>query len=342
MTHSPIALRGAPGSPYTRKMLAMLRYRQIPYRFLVSTAASADLPRPKVELLPTFYLPDAQGELEAVVDSTPLIRRLEALAPDRRVIPTDPALKFLDELLEDYGDEWLTKAMFHYRWAYRDDIDQAAAILPRWRGITASDESMGAAAKMFADRQINRLYVVGSNPVTGPVIEASYVRFLEAFNAHLTRHPFLMGARPGASDFAVYGQLTQLTHFDPTPSRLTLATAPRVYAWVDLVEDLSGLEPGDGDWISPGDLARSLRPLFEEVGRTYVPVMLANAAALSAGADKVETSVEGLPWTQQPFPYQGKCVQQLRRSYAALAGAERATVDAALEGTGCEALLAGI
>lgn len=337
----PIALRGAPGSPYTRKMLAVLRYRRIPYRFLISGGAASDLPNPKVELLPTFFLPDETGALQAVVDSTPLIRRLEGMTPGREVTPPNPALRFLDELLEDYGDEWLTKAMFHYRWAYSDDIEQAAEILPRWRNITASDEAMAAAAKAFADRQIGRLYVVGSNPVTGPVIEASYGRFLAAFDAHLTRHPFLMGARPGASDFAVYGQLTQLSHFDPTPSRLTLQTAPRVYAWVDLVDDLSGLEPQPGDWIAPEVLADSLRPLFHEIGRTYAPVMLANAKALRAGADKVETEVEGLPWTQQPFPYQGKCVQWLRESFAGLPADDRDTVMAALDGTGCEALAAG-
>lgn len=79
--------------------------------------------------------------------------------------------------------------MFHYRWHYADDIDRAGEILPRWRDITA------------------------------PVIEGSYQRFLAAFDAHLRSFPFLMGNRPGASDFGIYGQLTQLSHFDPTPWR---------------------------------------------------------------------------------------------------------------------------
>ena len=102
-----IALSGAPGSPYTRKMLAVLRYRRIAYRFL-SLAQAAAMPRPRVPLLPTFYLPDASGALEAVTDSTPLIRRLERDHAGRSVIPADPALAFIDSLIEDYADEWLT------------------------------------------------------------------------------------------------------------------------------------------------------------------------------------------------------------------------------------------
>jgi len=319
----PVALSGAPGSPYTRKMLAVLRYRRIPYRYLiVSNPALADLPRAKVPLLPTFYLPGADGALEAVTDSTPLIRRFEREHGDRSLIPGDAALAFLDALIEDYADEWLTKAMFHYRWAYAADIAKASAILPCWRGLSVPDADLAERGRAVAERQIGRLRYVGSNDVTGPIIEASYRRFLEAFEAHLRVMPYLMGRRPGASDFATYGQLTQLAEFDPTPAALTLSIAPRVTAWVGMMEDQSGVEPS-------------------EIGRVYTPVMLANARAVMSGAAEVSAEVDGQAWTQQPFPYQAKCLKALRDGRAALAPEARKIVDAALDGTGCEALLAG-
>lgn len=68
--------------------------------------------------------------------------------------------------------------------------------------------------------------------------------------------------------------------------------------------------------------------------------MLANARALMSGAETVETTVDGKPWTQSPFPYQGKCLQWLRASHAALPAGSRRSVDALLAGTGCDALFA--
>jgi len=313
----PVALSGAPGSPYTRKMLAVLRYRRIPYRYLiVSNPALADLPRAKVPLLPTFYLPGADGALEAVTDSTPLIRRFEREHGDRSLIPGDAALAFLDALIEDYADEWLTKAMFHYRWAYAADIAKASAILPCWRGLSVPDADLAERGRAVAERQIGRLRYVGSNDVTGPIIEA-------------------MGRRPGASDFATYGQLTQLAEFDPTPAALTLSIAPRVTAWVGMMEDQSGVEPNAADWIDAANPPPTLKALLCEIGRVYTPVMLANARAVMSGAAEVSA------WSQQPFPYQAKCLKALREAHAALAPDARAIVDSALDGTGCEALLAG-
>ncbi len=338
----PVTLSGAPGSPYTRKMLAVLRYRRIPYRFLiVSNPAIAGLPRAKVPLLPTFYLPGADGALEAVTDSTPLIRRFEGEYAGRSLIPGNPALAFLDALIEDYADEWLTKAMFHYRWAYAADIAKASAILPCWRGLSVPDSDLAERGRAVAERQIGRLRYVGSNTVTGPIIEASYKRFLEAFEDHLRVLPYLMGRRPGASDFATYGQLTQLAEFDPTPAALTLSVAPRVTAWVGMMEDQSGVEPADEDWIDPANPPPTLKALLREVGRVYTPVMLANARAVAAGAAEVAAEVDGQAWSQQPFPYQAKCLKALRQTHAALAPDARKVVDASLDGTGCEALLAG-
>jgi len=106
-------------------------------------------------------------------------------------------------LVEDFADEWLTKAMFHYRWAFEADAEHAAAILPRWFRIDQPEESSVANGRAFAKRQIDRLGVVGSNATTAPVIEESYRRFLHLLDAHLVATPFLFGRRPSSADFGV-------------------------------------------------------------------------------------------------------------------------------------------
>ncbi len=120
---------------------------------------------------------------------------------------------------------------------------------------------------------------------------------------------------------------------------LTLAQAPRVFAWVDLVEDLSGAEPQAGDWLDPAHLPETLLALLREVSRTYVPVMLANARALATGQAEVRGVVGGTTWRQQAFPYQGKCVRWLREEREALSENQRHAVDRVLEQAGCLPLL---
>jgi glutathione S-transferase len=331
-----LLIQGAPGSPYTRKMLAVLRYKHVAYSYINRVQAqAAGLPRPKVELLPTFYFPLTDGGFEPAVDSTPLIRRLERDWPARVVLPPDPAVAFIDALIEDYADEWLTKAMFHYRWYYAADREKAGTLLPLHHAISAPADVLSELARGFTDRQVARLRYVGSNEVTAPVIEASYARFLQLFETVLTQRGFLFGARPAAADFAVFGQLTQLTHFDPTPAALSLAMAPRSYAWVETVEDLSGVADAAA-WEARETHPAVVRGLLAEIGRVYVPVLLANERAIARGDALVEAEVDGLPWQQNPFPYHVKCLAALRGLHEGLADGDRRIVDDWLDGTGLE------
>ncbi len=335
-------LMGAPGSPYTRKMLAFMRFRNIPYRLERQSRmveAGEDKHRkprvqPKIPLLPTYYFEDEQGGEIAVTDSSPLIRRFETEYEGRSVIPSDPALAFIDMLLEDYGDEWLTKAMFHYRWYYEADIKKAGDILPRWGGISQPEDQTRKMGDFVRERQIARLSYVGSNEVTKPVIEASFKRFIHLLDKHLTEHPFLMGERPGSSDFAVYGQLTCLALFDPTPQAVILEECPRVYAWVEVVEELSGYLVFEDDWLDIDNPPETLKNILAEVGRIYAPYLIANAKAVMEKADKLEMVLDDQSWEQNPFTYQAKCLRWLREAYEALGGSDRARVDNVLEGTG--------
>jgi glutathione S-transferase len=113
-SEEPLAILGAPGSPYSRKLRAVLRYRRIPHRWMIRGSRSdVGTPDPPVALLPVLVLPGRGGADEAAIDSTPLIRRLESMHEGRSVIPSDPAIAFVDALLEYYADEWVTKMMFN-------------------------------------------------------------------------------------------------------------------------------------------------------------------------------------------------------------------------------------
>jgi glutathione S-transferase len=248
-------------------------------------------------------------------------------------------MAFIDYLIEDYADEWLTKAMFHFRWAHQRNVDFAGSILPRWTMNHLSDEEIAPLSKVISDRQIERLRYVGSNEITGKFIEESYKAFIELLSSHLVGRRFVLGDRPGACDFGIFGQLTQLAQTDPTCRDLTLEVAPRVFAWCDNVEDLSGLEPEKEDWMQLDQVPDSLIELFKEIGRTYAPFLLANAKAVAEGQEEWESEIDGKLWKQIPFVYQAKCLNWIREEFGNLDKVNKNKVLKLLEGSGCEVLI---
>ena len=340
-----IKVFGAPASPYTQKMISILRYRHIAYEVFMGDVPGRlsrleGIEPPKPILLPTLLLEDESGKLKATTDTTPIIRRFENEYPDRKLLPEDPALSFINYLLEDFGDEWVTKYMFHYRWYFDKDADNASTILPLSDlAVNMPDEILKDAKKYVHDRQTGRLWVVGSNDTTADLIDSSYKRFLKLMDDHLSTSKFLFGEKPSSADFAIYGQLTQLIGFDPTSRKIAYENSLRLVSWLDVMVDLSGHDVDSSQWTSLEDSPDSLKAIMKEFGRVYVPALLENAKAIMEGQDTWETEIDGSMWKQKAFPYQAKCLKWIKEEFDSLSEDDQSRVREFLDGTGCELIL---
>jgi len=335
---------GSTPSPYTQKMLSLLRYKQIPYDVhwgdTKGRLEALGIEPPKPVLLPVVLLEDEDKKLVATTDSTPIIRKLEKDFPERKVIPEDKALGFINYVLEDFADEYLTKFMFHYRWHYEADADKAGTILPLIEfSQTLSEEELAQFKNFITQRQSERLWVVGSSEATAELIERSFKEFMTLLNDHLTHSSFLFGSKPSSADFGFYGQLYQLIKFDPTPRAICHEIAPRVVAWVEIMDDLSGLDAENLHWSRLEDVSTNLNNILKLIGTMYVPLLLENAKAVADESDEWEVAVEESLWKQKTFRYQAKCLQWIRDEFNALNDNDQQRVMSVLSETGCEDIL---
>ena len=329
-------INGALGSPYSMKMRALMRYRRIPHLWIHGPGARAALTKVKAPVIPVMEYPDGSFHN----DSTPLIYDLEARYADRSVIPPDPATAFIAHLIEDFADEWVTKAMFGYRWL--EEVDQIQ--MSRWLAFDALKGGGLSTSQSFAEqfraRQVGRMAIVGCTAENFPLIEASTRALLAALEAHVVDRHCLFGTRPSLAEFSLYGQLSQLG-VDPTAQAMMRKDYPYSYRWLLHIDDMSGI---DGAWeteIAGADapFAPIIAALLKQVGDIYMPFLRANAAAIAAGEETFTITAMGLPYTQGVFKYQLKCLADLRARYAALDDAARAKVDPLLAEVGCLGVL---
>src|ERR1700694_2859032 len=329
MNEGRYRLIGSTASPYAIKLRALLRYRRIPFDWVIMTKAlrkQTEHLRPN--LIPVLQYPDGTFRGE----TTTLAYDLEARHSERSVIPNDRAVAFVCDLLEDLADEWAVKLLFLYRWW--DPEDQA--YVSRWAGEewSVSDAEPGSAEEIeqFRRRQISRMPILGATAETKPLLEESYRRILAAFEPRVGMTKYLFGSRPSLADFAWFGQLSQLAT-DPTPMRIMREKAPFTDHWVRRLDDASGV---DGQWY-PREQALSgmAEDLLRIAGELYLPFLVANAEAFAKGMEHLKINVWGLPYASPPFKYQVKCLNLLRDKFAALDPDHRTALQPVLKRTGC-------
>jgi glutathione S-transferase len=327
---SPFRLYGAELSPYSVKVRAYLRFKDLPFEWLTRTnARQEEFARyAKLPLIPVLV--DADDE--ALQDSTPIIETVEAAFPEPAITPQEPALAFMSALLEDYADEWLNKAMFHYRWTYPED--QASAATRIATALFEDAEAPEGMEEAIRARMAARLHHVGSSPETLPVIEASFKRALVLVEALLSQNPYLFGARPSLADFGLAGQFAQLLS-DPTPGAIIKADAPKVVAWLARME---APKVEGASFASAASLRDGLVALLrQELSVAYLPWMVANAAAVADDESEVRLDIAGGAFSQKPQRYAAKAFAALQTKRAQI---DDETLAALLEDGGCAAFFA--
>ncbi|CAJ1457908.1 unnamed protein product [Effrenium voratum] len=316
------------------KVRAVLRYQNIPHKWIRSHQLGVSqrdvfkkkFPKLRAPVIPVLVKPDGSY----VNDSTPLLQELEReyAYPDgvsRSVYPANACCRFLSLLLEDFGDEWMTKVMFAGRFQTEADAKFGA----EWQilqsvQVAQSGEQAKQVARAFAERQVGRKRLVGCED--WDTMEYTLRQVCKILDESVSAgNGFLFGDRPTVGDLAIYGQLTQ-SIFDPLPQKICQET-PSVMAWVMKVDDLSGLEvPEDAlhdvspDWRPP----KSVMDMLSLCGETYMPFLLANEAAIKSGEKQVKVAIRnGVATHVQPtFKYQVLCLQVLREEFNKLRGSD--------------------
>jgi len=330
---APYRIFGNELSPFSVKVRSYFRFKDLPHRWIVRNADSMSEYQKfaKIPIIPLVVTPDDRP----LQDSTPIMEVLDGLAPEPSTHPADPVSRFVSILLEEFGDEWGNKWMFHLRWARDEDCLAASGRAATMMAPKRNEEARLAVRAQFMERMKGRLHFVGSNEVTGPQIEESFLDGLDRLETHLATRPYLFGGRPSWGDFGLWGQIYN-AWTDPTGGAWIEGSAPNVLDWIHRMT----WPRIEGDWEDWASVEPTLAPfLAEQVGALFCPWTVANAAAFAAGDAEFSVELDGRTFTQQPQKYHAKSLAVLREKYAAAEGKE--ALDPVLAAAGCLETLQG-
>jgi glutathione S-transferase len=322
---------GSEMSPYSVKVRSYFRFKSIPHLWIPRGPESDEDYRrfSRLPIVPTVATPQDEG----LQDSTPIIEAVEARHPTPSIHPDDPTLAFLSALIEEFGDEWGNKLMFHHRWYAAVDQQASAQTLARLSLPHGAADEVAQRAAMIGERMGGRGHFVGSSPANAPLISDWYFELLDLLEPHLAVRPYLFGERPAFGDFGLAAQLYEAS-VDPTCGAGIRARGPAVLDWRHRM-----MEPRlDGAFETWETLSPTLAPLLAHVAATFLPWSAANAQALQSGAESFTVELAGRAYAQGPQKYHARSLGALRAKYALVA--DRPDLRAILDAAGATGFLA--
>jgi glutathione S-transferase len=317
---------GSELSPYSVKIRSYLRYKNIPYEWVVKGSWNMEefSKLAKLPLIPLVVTPS-----DAVLqDSTPIIEHIESQYPSPSIHPKDESLKFISALIEEYGDEWGNKLMFHFRWWHSDDRNACARVLAYSRVVGDDEEEIEKVTASIAERMVTRRHFTGSSKDNAPLIKRYLNELLSLLEHHLSSHRYLLGERPAFADFGLAPQIYELAS-DPTGGGIIKNRAPHTLAWSQRM-----LEPkNEGDFLKWEDLEPTLGPILYNVGNFFLPWSSANTNAIKQNKDLFSVDLDSEKYTQNPQKYHAKSLASLKERFQAVR--DRKQVERILENYSC-------
>ncbi len=319
-----ITLWGTTASPYHLKMQSMLDYsgrswrrapEQLPALAAALGYARLTWAKARGAVLRFGGMKQLLDEYPAVpfytldgktfyYDSTRLASHLDAIA-DRGappLLPEQPALRFLAQLIDEAVDEFGLYMVHHNRWvisAATNDMGSFTA-----RQLRAPAVLVPRVARRLAVRQSRRCpylfsvapegYDAGVDesitppsrrgfPPTHELLNEAWYGYLAALERVLEAQPYLLGERFTVADASVYGQFS-MNLVDGRANEVMKEHAPRSHAWLCRIRD-GGHRGARGALRSSPLLVDLLRMICE----TFIPLMKQNLAAWRRVAAAGET-----------------------------------------------------
>jgi glutathione S-transferase len=275
-------------------------------------------------------------EDETWQDTSEILDALEARHPEPALYPSTPVQRVAAYLLELYADEFLVLPAMHYRWSTPEGQRDA-------RGAFAALSGDLGSAGRFADRMAGTLPALGVTPETIPAIEAHLDELLGHLEALLGEQPFVLGHQPSLADCALMGPLYAHLYLDLVPG-LAQPRAAHEHGSTRTTPTRARprLLPGDALPRADRDPAPGRCRCYAVAARRRTRSKPADAPCgqrrASARRGHARTRLRGVRVALHERLH--ALDAHARSAYRALGAPERAAVDAALAGTGCDALLA--
>jgi len=214
-------------SPFCMKARICLQLKGVPFRRVTRTLDR--LPELR-RLNPLGKVPVLVRDDEVVVDSSAIVRWLEARHPDPPLLPSDPAARAYCDLIEEWADEALYFVVGGFKWL--NPANRAAAL-----ASTAEELGGGLLRPLYARlhvRQVSRRYRAwGYGPDALDVLEQRMRDNLATLETLLDQRAFLLGRQGTVADIAVFAQLVWMRGY---VERRLLDDVPRVARWLARME----------------------------------------------------------------------------------------------------------